>query len=91
MSNFAAAMTAIGNDPQLQARVMAANSAQERQVILSEAGIALPTHADVNAHHANLAAASGAGSSTGTVGGTRMSGGEIGAAASGAAAGAAAA
>ena len=62
MSNYEAAMNALSNDPELQAKIMAANSAEERQAIFSAAGVALPTHAEVNDHHANLAPASGAGS-----------------------------
>ena len=62
MSNYEAAMNALSNDPELQAKIMAANSAEERQAIFTAAGVALPTHAEVNDHHANLASASGAGS-----------------------------
>ena len=64
MSNYEAAMNALSNDPELQAKIMAANSAEERQAIFTAAGVALPTHAEVNDHHANLASASGAGSTT---------------------------
>ena len=64
MSNYEAAMNALSNDPELQAKIMAANSAEERQAIFTAAGVALPTHAEVNDHHANLASASGAGSAT---------------------------
>ena len=68
MSNYEAAMNALSNDPELQAKIMAANSAEERQAIFSAAGVALPTHAEVNDHHANLASASGAGSTATGVG-----------------------
>ena len=64
MSNYEAAMNALSNDPELQAKIMAANSAEERQAIFTAAGVALPTHAEVNDHHANLASASGAGGTT---------------------------
>ena len=64
MSNYEAAMNALSNDPELQAKIMAANSAEERQAIFTAAGVALPTHAEVNDHHANLASASGAGATT---------------------------
>ena len=64
MSNYEAAMNALSNDPELQAKIMAANSAEERKAIFTAAGVALPTHAEVNAHHANLASASGAGAGT---------------------------
>jgi len=43
---------------------MTAGSAEERANVLREAGIAVPSHADINAAHAEMAGVSGGGSTT---------------------------
>ncbi len=64
-TTYAAAAKALANDPELLAKVTKAGSAEERAALLSAAGVAVPTHADVNAHLANMAGLAG-GSGTGT-------------------------
>jgi hypothetical protein len=67
-TTYAAAAKALANDPELLAKVTKAGSAEERAAHLSAAGVAVPTHADVNAHLANMAGVAG-GSDTGTYAG----------------------
>lgn len=61
---FKSAAAALSADPELRAQVMSAGSTEERAAILEGAGIAVPTHADVNSGHAALEGVSGAGTTT---------------------------
>jgi hypothetical protein len=63
---FTATAKAMSDDPDLRAKVMSAGSAEERAGILRDAGVDIPSHADVNSGYANLSDVSGAGG-TGTV------------------------
>ncbi len=64
-ATFVAATKALASDPDLFAKVSAAGSPEERAALLTAAGVEVPTHADVNAHVANMAgAAGGTGSAT---------------------------
>ena len=56
---------ALSENADLRNAVMSAGSAAERAAILREAGVPVPTHADINAAHADMAGVDGAGS-TGT-------------------------
>jgi hypothetical protein len=58
---FTATVKALGDDPELRARVMSARSADERAGILRESGVSVPSHADVNSGVSNLADVAGAG------------------------------
>lgn len=60
-TTFAAATKALQNDPELFAKVTKAGSAEERAAHLRAAGVEVPTHADVNAHLANMAGVAGGG------------------------------
>ena len=53
-ATFQAAAKALSENPDLLANVMAAGSAEERQAHFRDAGVAVPTHADVNSHMANV-------------------------------------
>ena len=67
-ATFNAAAKALSENVELRNQVMSAGSASERAALLSEAGVTVPTHADLNAAHANMAGVDGAGShSTGAV------------------------
>lgn len=67
-ATFNAAAQALSEDPALRNKVMSAGTAEERAAILREAGVAVPTHADVNAAHADMAGvAGGGGYKTGTI------------------------
>jgi hypothetical protein len=46
---------------ELRNQVMSAGSASERAALLSEAGVTVPTHADINEAHANMTGVDGAG------------------------------
>jgi hypothetical protein len=58
-STFAAATKALTDNPELLAKVSKAGGAEERAALMTAAGIAVPTHADVNAHVANMAGVAG--------------------------------
>lgn len=58
-ATFAAATQALANDPELFAKVTTAGSPEERAAHLRAAGVAVPTHADVNSHLANMAGVAG--------------------------------
>ena len=47
---FVSAIKAMGDNPELLAKVSSAGSSEERASILRAAGVEVPTHADVNAH-----------------------------------------
>lgn len=65
-ANFHAAVQALANDPVLREQVVSATSAEQRASILRDAGIELPTQADVDQGMAELAGvAGGSGSTTG--------------------------
>ena len=51
------------DNPALATKVMSVGTPAERAEILKAAGVAIPTHADVNSHHASLSDVSGAGQS----------------------------
>jgi hypothetical protein len=57
-ATFKAAAKALSDNPALLAKVSAAGSAEERQAHFKAAGIAVPTHADVNSHMADVAGGS---------------------------------
>lgn len=61
---FSAVMTALSQDPELQERVLAAETPEERAALLSAAGLELPTPEEVEA--AKLSGVAG-GSSSPTV------------------------
>ena len=63
-ATFKAAAKALNDNPALAAKVMSVGTPAERAEILKAAGIPVPTHADVNSHHASLSDVSGAGSAT---------------------------
>lgn len=46
---------ALKEDPELAAKVQAASTPEERAAILREAGLPVPTKADVEAHEASMA------------------------------------
>ncbi len=50
---------ALAASPELKAKVLSVNSADERRAILVEAGVPVPTHDDVNAHAALAGVAGG--------------------------------
>lgn len=58
---YAATAKALAADPELKARVMAADSSEARGDILREAGVPVPTHEDI---------ASGVGALAGVAGGS---------------------
>jgi hypothetical protein len=58
-STVAAASKALANDPELLAKVTTAGSAEERAAHFRAAGVEVPTHADVNAHFADMAGVAG--------------------------------
>jgi len=64
---FTAVAKALNDNPELSAKVMSVGTPAERAEILKAAGVAVPTHDDVNSHHASLSDVSGAGG-TGTAG-----------------------
>ena len=55
---------ALSENAELRIAVMSVESAEERAAILREAGVPVPTHADLNAAHANMAGVDGAGITT---------------------------
>ena len=60
-ATFKAAAKALSDNPALLAKVKTAGSPEERAAHFRDAGIAVPTHADVNSHMADVA---GAGATT---------------------------
>jgi hypothetical protein len=72
-ATFTAAAKALNDNPALATKVMSAGTPAERAEILKAAGVAVPTHADVNSHHASLSDVSGAGNTT-ALGSAAMSG-----------------
>ncbi len=58
-TTFAAATKALAADPELLAKVSKASSPEERAAHFRAAGVEVPTHADVNAHLANMAGVAG--------------------------------
>ena len=64
MNNYVAAAQAIKENPDLHAKISSATTAEDRAAILRDHGVAVPTHADVNAHTSNLEGVSGAGTTT---------------------------
>ena len=58
-STVAAASKALANDPELFAKVTTAGSAEERAAHFRAAGVEVPTHADINAHLADMAGVAG--------------------------------
>ena len=66
-ATFTAAAKALNDNPELAAKVMSVGTPAERAEILKAAGITVPTHADVNSHHASLKDVSGAGNTTSQV------------------------
>ena len=63
-STFHEAAKALAANDDLRNKVMTAGSAEERANVLREAGVAVPSHADINAAHAEMAGVSGGGSTT---------------------------
>ena len=53
MNNYAAALQAMVADPDLQAALSAASSPDELGAALADAGLAIPTQADVDAYNAD--------------------------------------
>ena len=66
-ATFTAAVKALNDNPELATKVMSAGTPAERAEILKSAGVAVPTHADVNSYHASLSDVSGAGNTTAQV------------------------
>ena len=64
-ATFNETASALAASPELKEKVLSANSADERRAILVEAGVAVPTHAEVNAH-AKLAGVAGGSSAAQT-------------------------
>lgn len=65
---FTEVAEAIRANPELKDKIAAAGSIQERQQILTDAGISLPTQADMQAHHDNSLAAAVGGEGNTTLG-----------------------
>jgi len=63
-ATFAETAKAISENPAVAAQLQTVTTPEARQEILKAAGIAVPTHADVNAHMASLSDVSGAGDTT---------------------------
>ena len=63
-ATFTAAAIALNDNPALATKVMAAGTPAERAEILKAAGVAVPSHADVNSYHASLSDVSGAGNAS---------------------------
>lgn len=66
-STFQETANALANDPELRAKVLAVNTADERAAILREAGVPVPTHDDVNSHTDNTLAGVAGGGTTSEV------------------------
>lgn len=64
-ATFQETASALANDPDLRAKVLAATTPEDRAAILREAGVPVPTHADVAAHTEDtLAGVSGGGTTS---------------------------
>ena len=63
-TTFQETAKALQDNPELKAKVMSAESAEDRASILREAGVTVPTHADVNAHQNTLEGVDGGGNTT---------------------------
>ena len=64
-STFHEAAKALAANDDLRNKVMTAGSAEERANVLREAGVAVPSHADINAAHADMAGVAGGNVTTG--------------------------
>jgi hypothetical protein len=53
-ATFRAAAKALADNPSLHAKVISASTPEERAAHFREAGIDVPTHADVNSHMADV-------------------------------------
>ncbi|MFY9331949.1 MAG: hypothetical protein WAO41_09770 [Candidatus Nanopelagicales bacterium] len=60
---------ALAENDELRDKVMAAGSAEERAAVLRDAGVPVPTHADINAAHAeaNMAGVDGGNTTTSVI------------------------
>ena len=58
-ATFRAAARALADDPALHAKVVSASTSEERTAHFKDAGIEVPTHADVNSHVADMAGVAG--------------------------------
>lgn len=64
-ATFQETANALANDSELRAKVLSATTAEDRAAILREAGVAVPTHDDVNSHTDNsLAGVAGGGTTS---------------------------
>ena len=61
---FSAVANALAADPDLKARVMAADSSEARAAILQEAGVPVPSQGDIASGVSALANVAGGGSTT---------------------------
>ena len=66
-STFHEAAKALAANDDLRNKVMTAGSAEERATVLREAGVAVPSHADVNAAHAEMAGVAGGSTTTSVI------------------------
>ena len=66
-ATFQETAAALANNPELRAKVLAATTADERAAILREAGVAVPSHDDVNSHTDNTLAGVAGGGTTSEV------------------------
>lgn len=66
-ATFQETANALANDPELRAKVLAVSSADERAAILRDAGVPVPSHADINAHTDNALAGVAGGGTTSEV------------------------
>lgn len=58
-TTLATTAKALKENPELLAKITSAGSAEERASLLRDAGVPVPTHADVNAHMASMAGVAG--------------------------------
>jgi len=63
-STFHEAAKALAANDDLRNKVMTAGSAEERANVLREAGVAVPSHVDINAAHAEMAGVAGGGNTS---------------------------
>ena len=63
-STFHEAAKALAANDDLRNKVMTAGSAEERANVLREAGVAVPSHVDINAARAEMAGVAGGGNTT---------------------------
>ena len=64
-ATFVEAAKALTANPELLAKVKLAGTAEERQAHLKDAGVVIPTHADVNSHMSDMAGGDGTWTSPG--------------------------